>query len=59
MANWMTAGRKPYDNLGIVLHRPAGAFFGMALAAMLCHDLPSVGGWLPFFGLLQNLTRRC
>lgn len=59
MANWMAAGRKPYDNLGIVLHRLAGVFCGMALAAMLCHDLPSVAGWLAFFGLLRNLTRRC
>lgn len=30
MANWMSAGRKPYDNLEIVLHRLAGAFFGMS-----------------------------
>lgn len=52
MANWRTAGRKPHDNLGIVLHRLAGAFFGIALAAMLCHDLPSVAGWLAFFGSL-------
>lgn len=43
MANWMTAGRKPYDNLGIVLHRLAGAFFGMALAAMICRQL--LVGW--------------
>ena len=51
-AKWMTAGRQPYDRLGIVLHRLAGAFFGMALAAMLCHDLRSVAGWPAFFGLL-------
>lgn len=56
MANWMTAGRETSDNLGILLHRLAGVFLGVGLAAKLCRDLPSIAGWLESLGLLFALV---
>ena len=45
-------GHETHDDLGILLHRLAGSFFGIALAAVLCRALPSIASWLAFFGLL-------
>jgi hypothetical protein len=51
MANWMTAGRKTYDNLTILLHRLAGFFIGIGLAAAACREFPIAAGWLSIFGM--------
>ena len=51
MANWFSAGRKTYDNLAILLHRLAGFFMGIGLAAEACRKFPYAAGWLSIFGL--------
>ena len=42
-------GYETHDDLGILLHRLAGSFSGIAPAAKLCRALPSISSWLAFF----------
>ncbi len=52
MSNWMNAGRKTYDNSGILLERLAGGFIGITMGAMLCRGFPSAAPLVVLFGLL-------
>jgi hypothetical protein len=47
----MSAGRKTYDNLAILLHRLAGFFIGIGLAATACREFPRAAGWLGIVGM--------
>jgi hypothetical protein len=49
MANWMTEGRKTYDNFGLTLQRFGSMFIGMWIGAGVSHDYPSIF-WLTKFG---------
>lgn len=51
MTNWMTEGKRTYDNLGLTLQRLAGLFIGVWIGAGVTHNFPSVF-WLTKFGFL-------
>jgi hypothetical protein len=47
----MSAGRRTYHNLRLLLQRLAGLFIGLWIGAGVSHDFPSVY-WLTKFGAL-------
>jgi hypothetical protein len=51
MANWMTEGRKTYDNLGLTLQRFGAMFVGIWIGAGVSHDYPSTF-WVTKFAVL-------
>jgi uncharacterized membrane protein YccC len=55
MTNWISARRRTYDNLGLLLQRSAGLFVGLGIGAGLPHYFPNVAFLLSKFGILVGL----
>jgi hypothetical protein len=52
MTNWISAGKRNYDELGMGLQRFGAMFFGIWVGGFLLRDYPNVGFVLSKFGAL-------